>query len=223
MAKRDEKNRPPSEPPRAPGPSRPLRTPAGHVTRTATQVPAGHNTLIVRLHDQSFVAVCAGGREVVREAAAVTAASFALEPGEYEIATDGTVDEMKSESRSRPAAPTAGVPGANVPGEVTALRITCDAEDRNVVDGVPEIASGKDSFCEVTVEVPGAGDAPVELHLRTTGGTLKDADGKKRIRTLELTGGKGSFRLYADEDPRVVTVSVFGASVSPARLDVEFI
>ena len=47
-----------------------------------------------------------------------------------------------------------------------------------------------------------------QVFLRTTGGRLANAKGG-RIRSVRLRNGRASFRLIAEETPRLVTVMAF--------------
>ena len=112
-----------------------------------------------------------------------------------------------------------------------ALRLTTDAPDRHVVDGIAEIPADGCSFCMMTIEQVSSGSLPHrleqadEVFIRTTGGLVMDATGQTPIRALHLQAGRAMFRLISESTPKVVTVSVLGRSPlsTAAEIQIEFV
>jgi hypothetical protein len=111
------------------------------------------------------------------------------------------------------------------------LLVQSDAPDVHPVDGIPEIKADGTSFATITVQkVDERGDAQKsrndndELHLRTTAGTLQNADGKD-ITSVKLKQGQATFRLQSEKARRVATVNVFNAdaNVQDGAIRIEFI
>jgi hypothetical protein len=112
------------------------------------------------------------------------------------------------------------------------LQVLADAPDVHPVDGIREIKADGTSFTTITVQkVDEGGEAQKsrsdndELHLRTTAGTLQNADGKEEIVSIKLKQGVASFRLVSERARRVATVTVFSAAPTlyDASIRVEFI
>ena len=63
------------------------------------------------------------------------------------------------------------------------------------------------------------------MFLRTTGGSLLDATGENRIRSVRLKSGRAAFRLVSESSPKVVTVSAFGQgpALLKAEIQIEFV
>jgi hypothetical protein len=176
------------------------------------------NIIVVRAHDHSWIAVLRDGTEVRAESSGRSEATFVVAAGRYEIESDGVVDEVRVETRELASLLTGDAPAR--------LRLTSDAPDRHAVDGVGEIVADGASFCTVSVERLGADGKPAgtgQVFLRSTGGTLMDGRGKARIRAIRLRRGRATFRLVADEAPRLVTVYAFVEQDRGAELPIEFV
>lgn len=127
-----------------------------------------------------------------------------------------------------------GIKKIDITNKITpaALHITSDAKDLHLIDGIGEIPADGTSFCTITLKKVDAEGKTVskkvpdeQLIIRTTGGLVKDAKGKKPIRFLTLTRGEATFRLYSETIPRFVTITVFSTIkyVRPGKLSLEFI
>lgn len=145
---------------------------------------------------------------------------FYLTPGRYTIVSDGKIDDVKIESEP-----------LETQLEVASLVLSSDAKDFHVVDGIGEIPADGTSFTTITIQKVDANGGPLirakdkdELFLRTNAGVIKDAEGKKEIRSLKLKKGEGAFRLYSEDHKRVATVQVISAEVSlvDASISIEF-
>jgi len=182
-------------------------------------VGKGDNQLVVRTAGNSWVALEAGGRELLRDLSGGRETSFGVEPGTYEVRSDGKLVRVEARAVAVPA----GV-------EAASLRLTADAPDVHPVDGVPEIPADGASFATITVEKLGADGAPLrrrsdndEVFVRTTGGTLRDGRGRP-LRSVRLSGGKASFRLVSEPVGRLVSVeAVAQPPLAGANLRVEFV
>jgi hypothetical protein len=184
------------------------------------------NAVVVRTRGHEWVAVLQDGTEVVREANGSPETTFFLSPGEYILRTDGTIEHADVTSVPLPPDPLAST------GEVPLLlRLSSDAPDRHVVDGIGEIPADGESSATMTIEKVDAAGKPLtrrsdndEVFLRSTGGTITDAEKDKRIRSVRLKAGRASFRLVAEPVPRLVTVSALGVgAVAPAEVQIEFV
>lgn len=194
----------------------------------AATVQPDHNALRIHLRDHTWVSVSKDDQELVREHSSEPMIEFTLAPGLYQLRTDGMIESTHSRQRGRRSP----LPSGHQPTAPFYLKLTTDAPDQHVVDGIGEVPADGRSFCTITVErttldgspytQPGGDD---EIFLRTTGGIIMDDIGEQRIRSIYLDSGRGSFRLVADTSPRVVTVSVFGRDplLARATIQVEFI
>jgi hypothetical protein len=206
------------------GPAR-EEEPEAPASEQAVTVPEGSNRIVVHARDHGWVAVTRNGTTLVTELSGSPQAAFVVAPGEYVVTSDGKISDVAVDAVELAEAPLAGGE------EPLMLRLESDAPDRHVVDGIGEVPADGSSFCTITVEkVDVAGEAKTgkrdtdEVFLRATGGRIEDAKGKGRIRSLKLKGGRASFRLVADEQPRLVTVTAFGhGSPEPAELRIELV
>jgi hypothetical protein len=102
--------------------------------------------------------------------------------------------------------------------ETYALAVTTDAKEFHPVDGIPLIPGDGESYLTINLAKVGEQGKPLErkkdndtFWLRTDHGTLRDAAGKNEIRSVKLTSGKASIRLYSEKAKRVATVHIFNA------------
>ena len=199
-------------------------------TRTQEQItiPQSHNTLVVRLQEHTWVSISTENAEIARDNSSDPVIGFNLSPGTYSVQTNGVIENLSSEAKSRTPSLIDRLE-QNVP---YLLKLTSDAPDQNPVDGVGDVPADGISFCTITIEkVSPDGtlltdqESQDELFLRTTGGTLMDSTGAQRIRAVQLQAGKAAFRLVSEPNPKVVTVSVFGRDplLSKAEIQIEFI
>lgn len=112
------------------------------------------------------------------------------------------------------------------------LVLRSDVPDVHPVDGIPEIVADEESFTTITVQkVDERGVDKKEkedndlLYLRTNYGTLKSADGKKDISSINLNQGQAAFRLVSEKAKRVATVKIFNADayLMDNSIQIEFI
>ena len=203
------------------------------VARSAPQeetvtIPLGHNTLILHVRDHSWTAISTEEQEIVREEGPDPVIGFSLQPGSYTIRTDGSIEEVSTEALE--TAPSLLELLEQRP-PIAALHLSSDAPDRHVVDGIGEIAADGVSYCTITVEAVIEDGTSVteavqggEIFLRTTGGTLMDADGAQRIRSVRLESGRASFRIVSEEQPKLITITAFGRGpVLAGEIQLEFI
>lgn len=198
------------------------------VQEETVRIPQDHNRLLVRARDHTWISVSTKeNEELAREGIPNPITGFSLPPGTYLIRTDGKIENVTSEALE----PTPSLL-ERLQQAPALLRLTTDAPDRHVVDGISEIPADGTSFCAITVEKVAFGGTSLtgsehkdELFLRTTGGVLMDAKGQNRIRFLELRSGRARFRLVSEKHPKAVTVSVFGREpfFSKAEIHIEFV
>ena len=191
-------------------------------------IPAEHNFLDIVLQGNTWVSMLVDDQELMSDRSSNPDISFRLSPGTYTIRTDGTIQQLTSRS-----VPTERSSLEQLfQTQPSQLRLTSDAPDQHIVDGVGEIPADGTSFCTITIEKISLNVTPFtdqesqdELFLRTTGGTLMDTTGAERIRSIQLQGGKAAFRLVSEPTPKVVTVSVFGREplLSKAEIQIEFV
>jgi hypothetical protein len=184
--------------------------------------------LSIKLAGQSWVSVCKGEKEILRNRRHDRVVKFFLRPGTYTIKTDGIIEDVTPEE-TQPAEP---LSDRFKRLGFAQLRLVSDASKRHEVDGISEIAADGKATCTISVEKIGPGGKPLTgrghrdtIYLRATGGTLLKADEDKRIRSFELKAGKGKFRLKSEKQPKVVTVSVFGKAptLGKAEMQIEFV
>jgi hypothetical protein len=197
----------------------------------AVEVPEDRNAVAVRLRDQTYVTLLRGGAAVATERDPGAEVVFSAPPGAYTVRTDGRLEQVVPrtvEAVSWPAADPAALASERLAPSF--LRLSSDAPDHHEVDGVGEVPADGHSFCTVTVSKVGPDGTPLSggrhrdrIFLRATGGTIKDARGR-RIRALSLRSGTASFRLVAEETPRLVTVYAIGKEpTARAELPIEFV
>jgi hypothetical protein len=195
----------------------PLRA---HAESGEITVGRGSDAVVVRARDHTWVAVRRDGRDVVTERSGGPQAVFLLPPAQYEVQTDGNLESVAAESLG----------GAEAsPAERASLRLTSDAPNANPLDGVGDLPADGSATCTVTVEkvdaagerLSGAGHGD-EVLLRTTGGTLVNAKGK-RVRSVKLRSGKASVRLVAGDRPGLVTVYAVAEGLAPAEVAIELV
>jgi hypothetical protein len=191
-------------------------------------VPQGHNTLVLSLRNHSWVSISSGDQEIASNHTPAPSFGLSISPGTYTVRSDGTIERVSSEFM-QPMFPLLEQLQQGLPAQ---LRLTSDAPDQHIVDGIGEIPANGTSFCTITVEAMALDDAPLseqtqqsEVFLRTTGGVLLDATGANRLRSVTLQAGRAAFRLVSEASPKVVTVSAFGQgpALLKAELQIEFV
>ncbi len=191
-------------------------------------IPTTDNRLTINLSKHSFVTIVADDQEIVTNHTPAPSVSFSLEPGTYQIRSDGVIESATSETVQR----TPSLPELAAQGKLAVLRLTSDARVRNVVDGVAEIPSDGASFAVVTIQKTDTDGTPLtggkdrdKVFLRATGGFLLDEKGESRVRQLQLVKGRAAFRLLSEKNPKVVTVWAFGRDPILCRssIDIEFV
>jgi hypothetical protein len=189
-------------------------------------VPEGSNALMVRAGGHDWIAVVQGGAELVREASGSEETTFVLAPGTYTVRTDGEI--QRADVRE---AAIAADPFAASGEEPLVLRLSADPPDRHAVDGIGEIPADGESAATITIDKLDATGEPLtrrrdrdEVFLRSTGGTIVDAQKNERVRSVKLKSGRASFRVVSEPTPRLVTVSAIGkGSPAPAEIQLEFV
>jgi hypothetical protein len=189
----------------------------------AVEVTGGHNAIVVRAGDHSWISVLRDGDEITAELSGRPEVVFVVGPGSYEVRSDGTIQEVSTRALELPTA-------ALEPGAATHLTLSADAPDRHAVDGVGEIPADGQSYCTVTVERVGPGgdraageEGAAEVFLRTTGGVIMDSRGRRHVRSVRLRRGRATFRLVSEEHPRLVVVQAFERQGPPVELPLEFV
>jgi hypothetical protein len=198
----------------------------------AVEVPEDRSAVAVRLRGHTYVTLLRDGVPVATERGAGADVVFSAPPGAYTVQTDGQLERVAS--RTVEAVPwlLADLASLAAPERLVSayLRLSSDAPDRHEVDGIAEVPADGQSFCTVTVSKVDLDGTPLtggrhrdRIFLRATGGTIKDARGR-RIRALSLRSGTASFRLVADATPRLVTVYALGREpTARAELQIEFV
>ena len=182
-------------------------------------VAEGNNLVSVAASGNTWIALAQSGFERVRESNGAPETSFVVEPGEYTVRTDGSIGTVTSGQFALPPSPF-DQPSAQ-------LVLTSDAPDQHPVDAVGEVAADGKSYCTITIDKVAGPDRSVrgadEIFLRTTGGSIVDANGQ-RIRSVTLADGAAAVRLVSEATPRLVTVSAFSADQRlTADLPIEFV
>src|SRR5829696_6570886 len=174
------------------------------LTRTTVKVAQGSNVIAVNVQEQSSVTLLRDGVEIVREESGESNPTFVVEPGEYQILTDGQIERVDTDLLDVAAASPVDQE------ERLLLRLSSDAPDHHEVDGIGEVPADGHSFCTVTAEKLDLAAEPLrrrrdtdEVFLRTTGGTLMDEHGNDRIRAVRLRAGRARFRLVAENAPKL--------------------
>jgi hypothetical protein len=183
------------------------------------RVKGDARAVIVRARAHTWVALAGEEGELARELGGAPETTFAVPgAGTYAVSTDGELRSAKAAEIAEPAV------GAAL------LRLSSDAPDLHVVDGVGEIPADGTSSCALLVEKLDADGRPLrrrsdtdEVFLRTTGGTLRDDEGA-HVRSLRLRAGRATVRLVSEATPRLVTIEAFGhPPLGRAELRVEFV
>lgn len=182
-----------------------------------------HNKVTVTVSNaQSIEILDSSGRMVERMGSnqILVPQIFYLDAGEYEIVSNGQIDNITTET-----AETSSIL------ELNRLTLISDAKDVHVVDGVGEIPANGESFTTITIQKLDPRSIPLqrdqdndEIFLRTSGGTLKDAQGNQEIRSLHLVRGQAAFRLYSEAQKRVATIEALSPNplLSNATIRIEF-
>lgn len=198
------------------------------VKQETVTVPQGHNSIVVRLQGQTWVSVSTDTQELVRNQSPDPVIGFTLVPGTYVVRSDGMIESLATKSFSQPQSLLEQLRQ----GTPAFLRLTSDAPDRHVVDGIGEVVADGTSYCTITIEkldlngvATSGSEHQDELFLRTTGGAIMDDKGEQRIRSLKLRSGRAAFRLVSESSPKIVTVSVMSRDplLSRAEIQVEFV
>jgi hypothetical protein len=144
------------------------------------------------------------------------------------VRTDGQINSMTTESmRQEPS-----IFEQWRRGTPALLTLTADAPDRHVVDGIGEIVADGIAYCTIAVQkmdLHGVAVSGSEHHdalfVRTTGGSIMDAKGAQRLRSLTLQSGRAAFRLVSEPSPKIVTVSVLSRNplLANAEIQIEFV
>lgn len=145
---------------------------------------------------------------------------FFVDPGEYTVVSNGKIKSVKLEyEKIGPVL------------EMASLALSTDAKDFHKVDGIAEIPADGKSFATVFVEKMDLTRKPLnrvkdkdELFIRTNAGVVKDAEGKSDIRSVKLSKGKASFRLYSETFKRFATIQLISADplLENASISIEF-
>ena len=198
------------------------------VQEQTVTVPQGHNILVMSLRDHSWVSISIGDQEIASNHTPAPSFSLSVSPGTYMVRSDGVIEHVSSEFMQPIFSPLEQLQ-QGLPAQ---LRLTSDAPDQHIVDGVGEIPANGTSFCTITIEAVALDGTPLpgqaqqgEVFLRTTGGVLLDAAGENRIRSVTLKSGRAAFRLVSEASPKVVTVSAFGQgpALLKAEIHIEFV
>jgi hypothetical protein len=191
-----------------------------HADSKEITVPGGHDVVVVRARDHTWVSLLRDGRELVSERSGGPTAAFVLPEGDYEVRTDGRIEEVSADSLAN---------GGDARPELASLRLSADAPNAHPLDGVGELPADGSATCTITIEkldasgdrLSGVGHGD-EVFIRTTGGTLMTAGGK-RLRSVRLRSGKASFQLMAADRPGLVAVHAFAEGMQAAELPIEFV
>jgi hypothetical protein len=198
------------------------------MTEATVTVPPGHNLLVTRLRDNTWVSISSPDRDLASNHTPVPNFSFPVTPGTYVVRTDGVIEHAGSEFM---ASLDRAMERVSLP-EPARLRLTSAAPDQHIVDGIGEIPADGKSSCTMTVEAVGADDAPVsgelaagDIFLRTTGGVLMDVAGENRIRSVTLQSGRAAFSLVSEASPKVITVLAFAQTpaLMKGEIQIEFV
>lgn len=191
-------------------------------------IPPEHNSLVVHLQGHTWVSVSTDTQEFIRNQSPDPVIGFALKPGTYVVRSDGTIESLLTKSFSQPPS----VLEQLRQGTPAFLKLTSDAPDRHVVDGIGEVVADGTSYCTITIDkldvngvATSGSEHQEELFVRTTGGVIMDEKGAQRIRSLKLRSGRAAFRLVSESSPKIVTVFVLSRDPlsSKAEIQVEFI
>lgn len=191
-------------------------------------VPQDHNSLVVRLQDQTWVSVSTNTNQFIHNQSPDPVITFTVAPGTYVVRTDGKIENLTTESfRQAPSL------FEQLRQEMPAfLALTSDAPDRHVVDGIGEVIADGTTYCTITIQkmdlngvAMSGSEHKDELFLRTTGGVIMDDKGGHRIRSLKLRSGRAAFRLVSESSPKIVNVSVLSRDplLSKAEIQLEFV
>jgi hypothetical protein len=222
-------------------PSGLAQTLAKTTATVAATVADGHNALDLQLSGQTYVELLRDGNVVMRAATTQGAMSVSIPPGDYTIRSDGAVTTGASRDAAAPSltpaapTPTTTAPTNAIPSDAAGppdlpflrppLQLSSDAAKRNEIDGIACIPADGKSFTTITVRqtAAAAGGPTQTVYLRATGGAIMDAAGSRVIRSLDLQGGAGTFRLVSQSQPGLVTVWVLeGPPPRRVSIEVEF-
>ena len=188
-----------------------------------TTVTKKKNKIVVSVEKSTSIEVLNQQDEVVARVKSEKMAPdqiFFVGPGEYTVVSDGKIKDIKLEYDKVVSVP-----------EMAALALSTDAKDFHKVDGIAEIPADGNSFATVFVEKMDLTGKPLnrvkdsdELFIRTNAGVVKDAQGKNDIRSVKLSKGKASFRLYSENLKRLATVQLISANpfLENASISIEF-
>lgn len=189
-----------------------------NITLTQTQ-----NKITVTVSNAQMLEIRDANGQMIdqmRSTAILTPQSFYLQPGEYQVVTDGQITDIV----------TAGGQSSPEP-EFNQLTLTSDAKDFHVVDGIGEIPADGQSFTTITIRKLNSNGVPLqrdgdneEIYLRTNAGIIKDIQGNQEIRSVQLNRGQGGFRLYSENHKRLATVQTVSANpfLADTSLNIEF-
>jgi hypothetical protein len=198
------------------------------VQQETVTVPQHHNSLVVRLQGHTWVSVSTDTHQLVRNQSPDPVIAFTLTPGTYVVRTDGKIESVTTESFRREPS----LFEQFRQGTPAFLTLTSDAPDRHIVDGIGEVVADGVSYCTITVQKTDLNGVAVsgsehqdELFVRTTGGSIMDAKGAQRSRSLTLQSGRAAFRLVSEPSPKIVTVSVLSRNplLANTEIQIEFV
>ena len=190
------------------------------------EITEGQNALTVHLKNYTWVSIYANNKKLISLKSSSPVLSVPVSPGIYLVKTDGQIENITSEAvEILPSL------SGETQEPLSFLRLTSDAPDQHIVDGIGEVPADGTSFCTISIEKLSFDGTPLtsnehqdELFIRTTGGIVMDESGENRIRSLQLQSGQAKFRLVSEPNPKVVTVSVFGRTPQQkAEIQIEFI
>ena len=199
-----------------------------NASQQTVTIPRDHNSLVVRLQGHTWVSVSTNTQQLVRNQSPDPVIAFTLAPGTYVVRTDGTIENLTTESFRREPS----LFEQFRQGTPAFLTLTSDAPDRHVVDGIGEVVADGTSYCTIAVQKMALHGVAVsgsehhdELFVRTTGGSIMDEKGERRIRSLTLQSGRAAFRLVSEPSPKIVTVSVLSRTplLANAEIQIEFV
>ncbi len=188
-------------------------------------VPDGKDAIVVQARRHTWIDVLGPHGEQSRDASGAPQTTFGATPGPYAVQTDGELVRVAAQRL-----PAADALALDDPQDAGVLNVTADAPDQHAVDGVGELPADGTSSCTIAIEKRDLAGAPLhrrrdddEVFVRTTGGTLQDARGR-RVRALRLRNGRAEVRLVSEPVPRLVTVEVLAAPpIAGASVRVEFV
>src|SRR5262245_44540078 len=102
------------------------------MTETTVTVPTEHNVLVTKLRDNTWVSVSSPDRELASNHTPAPNFSFPVAPGTYVVRTDGAIESAGSEFMEAIGRAMERFSAQ----EPARLRLTSDAPDQHIVDGI---------------------------------------------------------------------------------------